>query len=139
MVGVIQRKPKRAGLSVEGQCGRRNAQLLEQGVGGGQRRVAAERRLDGRRHPAQAEPGGIVCAQQKSRLGLIVLRRQGLHPAGIRPGVERLDHAGGVALEGGRGKGVDGPLAHAVDPRQSKSMSDQFRILICWSIHILSR
>jgi len=57
------------------------------------------RNLKGRREPAQAEAGRIGRAQQEGGLGLVVLHGQGLHPVGLGPGVEGLDHAGGIAAE----------------------------------------
>jgi hypothetical protein len=61
---------------------------------------------------------GSAVLQQEGGLGLIVLGRQGLHPGGVGPTLERLDHAGRIALERARGEGVDGPLAHGEAPEE---------------------
>ena len=110
---------QRSRQGVEGQQGNVDAHLGEQRVGRRQGGVAAQRRLARRGEPAQAKTRRILGLQQIGRLGLIVLGRQGLKSVIGRPGVEGLDHAGGIALERAAGEGVDGPLAHGETPAKS--------------------
>src|SRR5213596_2050040 len=70
--------------------------VLPEHVSAGQRRVAAQRHLDGRREPPQ--PPRIVLAVQKGRLRKIHLAGDGLHPRVIARGGEDAD-GGGVTGE----------------------------------------
>src|SRR3569833_4719233 len=74
--------------------------------------VAAQRHLHARCEPAQAKAVRLGGLQQEGGFGLVVLSRQGLHPGVVAPGVERLDHTGGIAPVGLGGEGGDCPLAH---------------------------
>ena len=76
--------------------------------------VATQRDFHGGGEPAQAKARRILAGEQEGGLGLVVLRRQGLHPRRLWPGRERLDDAGGISPERTRSEGVDHPLAHAL-------------------------
>ena len=76
-----------------------------QRVRAGQRRVAAQGHLDGRREPAQVE-AAVAAAEQEGRLGQVHLGRDGLQPGGVARAFEEHDR-GRVAAERILGEGVD--------------------------------
>ena len=99
-------------MGVEANRRRVDDQLREEGVRGGQGRMAAERNLERRGEPAKAEARRLVGAQQERGFSLVIFGGERLHPGIIWPFVERLDDARRIAPERRVGEGVDGPLAH---------------------------
>jgi hypothetical protein len=93
---------------------RRHVAALPQRVGAGQRRVPAQRHLDGRREPAQIEVVGT--AEQEGSLGQIHLRRDGLQPVVGARRIEQTDRSR-VAAEGVIGERVD------LDDRQAAGLA----------------
>src|SRR5205085_2373525 len=77
----------------------------EERVRARERRVAAQRDLDGRSEPAQVVVA-VGAAHHVRGLGQTELEREPLHPGFVGRGVEQADR-GGVAPERGVGEGVD--------------------------------